>query len=62
MCMHRTLRLAGREPMLRRPSSLTGVADWKYSMKRGSLRTTSRYESHDICSGVKPPDAHSSPP
>mmetsp|Transcript_16328 Transcript_16328/g.48948 ORF Transcript_16328/g.48948 Transcript_16328/m.48948 type:complete len:226 (-) Transcript_16328:2068-2745(-) len=41
------LRLAGRDPMLRRPSSLTGVADWKYSMKRGSFRTTSLYASHD---------------
>ena len=34
------LRLAGRLPMFMRPSSETGVAARKNSMKRGSPRTT----------------------
>ena len=40
-------RLAGRDPMFILPSSLTGVAVEKKSMKRGSPRTTARYASHE---------------
>mmetsp|Transcript_3994 Transcript_3994/g.8631 ORF Transcript_3994/g.8631 Transcript_3994/m.8631 type:complete len:295 (-) Transcript_3994:1953-2837(-) len=41
------LRLAGREPMLRRPSSLTGVALLKYSTNSGLWNTMARYSLHE---------------
>mmetsp|Transcript_46593 Transcript_46593/g.116054 ORF Transcript_46593/g.116054 Transcript_46593/m.116054 type:complete len:295 (-) Transcript_46593:2289-3173(-) len=45
--------LAGREPMLSRPSSCSGVAARKYSTKRGCPYTTSRYllmDTSEMCS------------
>mmetsp|Transcript_27040 Transcript_27040/g.80187 ORF Transcript_27040/g.80187 Transcript_27040/m.80187 type:complete len:273 (+) Transcript_27040:681-1499(+) len=41
-------RLAGRLPMLRPPSSDTGVAVWKYGTKSGFWNTMPRYSLHEM--------------
>ena len=54
------LRLDGREPMFRLPSSCPGVAWMKYGLNSGVWNTTSRYRAHDVFSIVAMTSRHSS--